>query len=530
MDGLTAQAKNSIESLCILIKELNIPLLRGSIVDSLLVHPDFPALSALSDILDRWDIPNASLKINKSKLEGEELSGPFIANANISGQQLVVVKAIRKEKVVYFDVKGADKEVDYSEFRRNWDGIMLIAEKKEDSGDPDYYGSLIRFWLKKASFPLLVFLFIVPVFRIGYFYWFINPLMAILIGFKCLGVLICLMLLWLTVSKRAIRWVCQSGSQNGCNDLLSSQASKVTSWLSWSEVGVFYFIGTLVFCLMESDSFALLAILNFTCIPFICYSLWYQLTNKKLCRLCLSVLAVLFCESLLCIVWLGSTKIGFHDYFGASVLIKLAYALLAPPMVWFFLRPFFLEAGSALSLQKELNKFKANRRLFFQLLENQNFYQTGEDLCAISLGDNSAKTVITMVTNPFCDPCALAHARLEKWLDNKKDLLVEIVFLSEASDKDDRSKVGKHMISLSRDGNQSTLRESIRNWYGQGSNKKYQRWAEKFPVDIYSDSDAVLEKHKKWCAETNISSTPTFLINGHKLLNPYKLEDIENFF
>jgi hypothetical protein len=106
MEPLTARAKNSVESLCLLIRKLNIPLMWATVVDSLLAHPDFPALSATSDILDKWNIPNTSLKLDKSKLEGEELSGPFIANANIDGQQLVLVKKIREGSVVYFSEGG----------------------------------------------------------------------------------------------------------------------------------------------------------------------------------------------------------------------------------------------------------------------------------------------------------------------------------------------------------------------------------------------------------------------------------------
>jgi hypothetical protein len=530
MESLTARAKNSVESLCLLIRKLDIPLMRASVVDSLLAHPDFPALSATSDILDKWNIPNTSLKIDKSKLEGKELPGPFIANANIDGQQLVVVKGIRGGSVAYFSEGGATKEIEYTSFRKNWDGVMLFAEKAVDSGDPDYYASVVRFWLGKASFPALLIFVTIWLFKMANFYWSTGQLLVSLMAVKYLGVLISLILLSVTTGKKAITWACPSGAKKGCNELLTSQASKITGWLSWSEVGAFYFTGTLTFCFMEPGSVALLAVLNFMCIPFILYSIWYQLVNKKLCRLCLSVLAVLFCESLLFLFGRGEGIGGLYAHFDGYVLVRLFYALLAPAVVWFFLRPFFLEADNALSLRKELNKFKVNRRLFFQLLKNQNYYETGEDLSAISLGDNTAKTVITMVTNPFCDPCALAHATLEKWLDRKKDLLVEIVFLSDASDKDDRSRVGRHMISLSREGNQSRLRESIRDWYAQGSDRKYQRWAEKFPVDMYLDSGSVLEKHKKWCAETNISSTPTFLINGNKLLNPYKLEDIENFF
>jgi 3'-phosphoadenosine 5'-phosphosulfate (PAPS) 3'-phosphatase len=137
-----------------------------------------------------------------------------------------------------------------------------------------------------------------------------------------------------------------------------------------------------------------------------------------------------------------------------------------------------------------------------------------------------AETVITMVSNPFCGPCAVAHQRLETWLSQREDLQLKVVFTTADHDDDLRTKVARHVIALSMLDNKDLTKRALDEWYAQPS-KKYESWAAKFPVVLNGEMDRVTKKQKEWCEMAEISLTPTILVNGYKLVEPYTLEDIK---
>jgi protein-disulfide isomerase len=65
---------------------------------------------------------------------------------------------------------------------------------------------------------------------------------------------------------------------------------------------------------------------------------------------------------------------------------------------------------------------KANEDVFKTLLKQQPFYETTDSVTqllnysVIHFGNPDAQLKITILTNPFCNPCAKMHKRVEKLL------------------------------------------------------------------------------------------------------------------
>ncbi|RYF33435.1 MAG: vitamin K epoxide reductase family protein, partial [Cytophagaceae bacterium] len=100
-----------------------------------------------------------------------------------------------------------------------------------------------------------------------------------------------------------IQNLCNSDGKNNCNAILKSDASRITSWLSWSEVGFFYFTGSLLSLLFAPSSLFILAWVNVMALPYTIYSLSYQYRNKTWCALCCTVQALLVLELITALVF-----------------------------------------------------------------------------------------------------------------------------------------------------------------------------------------------------------------------------------
>src|SRR5471030_1680876 len=96
-----------------------------------------------------------------------------------------------------------------------------------------------------------------------------------------------------------IQKLCGEDNKN-CNAILSSKAAKINEFLSWSEVGFFYFAGTWLALLFNSAHIAMLqalAVLNIVALPYTFYSIHYQWrVAKQWCVFCCAVQALLWLE------------------------------------------------------------------------------------------------------------------------------------------------------------------------------------------------------------------------------------------
>jgi protein-disulfide isomerase len=65
-----------------------------------------------------------------------------------------------------------------------------------------------------------------------------------------------------------------------------------------------------------------------------------------------------------------------------------------------------------------INSIKADEAVFRAILKKQPAIETNKADSIILFGNPDAKLWISILTNPFCNPCALMHKRVEKLLDN----------------------------------------------------------------------------------------------------------------
>jgi len=509
-------------ALSTLLKTHEIKVTKTSSKACLHNHPDYPSLLSIESCLADWGVENHTYQIDKNTYQ-DGLLFPFVAHFPEKGGRFIMVTAIAGNQISYSDELTRNGIMNEDEFLKRWDGIALHAEPNAESGEVGYKQNRFKEWLNALMAPVAI-LALGIIAYLAFASQAINwSILAItLLKTAGIGVSILLLMQSLNANNPFIKNLCTLNGKNDCNAILKSDAAKVTSWLSWSEVGFFYFSGSLLSLVFAPSSFPLLAWLNLFALPYTIYSISYQYRNKNWCVLCCTVQALLVLEALT-FFSAQNYQLSLLPFFALITIVSF----LVPILGWSFLKPFFADASQIKSLKSQLKKFKYNGELFNHALKNQPRYAVPDELMPIVLGNPNAETTITMVSNPFCGPCAKAHETLDRWLKTRDDIKLKIVFTTSDQDDDEKTKVSRHVSALSLLNDVELLERSLNDWYKQGD-KKYEEWAKKYPIEYNADMAVVTARQKEWCSLAEITSTPTVLVNGYKLPDPYRLEDIKH--
>ena len=348
---------------------------------------------------------------------------------------------------------------------------------------------------------------------------------------KSIGLITSILLLIQSIDSNnpIVQVLCKSVGKSNCNAILSSKAAKVFEGLTWSEVGFYYFTGTWLLLLFGGGTdfnWQTLAILNFISLPYTVYSIYYQArVAKQWCVLCCTIQALLWLEFIpLALYVYKSQRFTFGESWGE--VITLFICLLLPIIIWQFLKPLFLKQQQLRPLKNQLRKFKYNIELFNKLLTEQPKYSQPNEDWSIVIGNPEAINIITMVTNPYCPPCAKTHKLLHEMLERRLNIQARIVFTAKNNDYDLRTPVSRHMMALNKNTTKTNITQALYDWYEQ-KQKNYETWAKVYPADLNEIEYLQLERQKEWCKMAEITATPTMLLNGYRLPDLYQLSDLK---
>lgn len=499
-------------------------------------HPDYPSLLALNDVALNFGLHCAAYRISNEDLF--DVPCPFIAHSTNQGSEFMLVTEITKEAVAV-DSGNGRKKISLTDFENKFTGTVLVTDEVNQSIKNQSTSGLAKIFNSFRYFiaPLLLVLALIS----GLVLYFnsLNSITwpyALLLLFKSAGVITSILLLVQSIDQNnpLIQKLCGGSSKTDCNAILSSKAAMVFKGLSWSEIGFFYFTGTWLALLFSHGSTLMLqalAILNIISLPYTFYSIYYQAkVAKQWCKLCCAVQALLWLE----FFSLVSFSPGLFNWstftVSSSVLLitglKLFICLALPVVLWLLLKPLLLTAQQSKSLTIQLRELKYNKEFFDKLLLAQPKYATPDEDWSIVLGNVDAENIITMVSNPYCPPCAKTHQILDEWLDKRDDLQVRLVFTANNTEADHKTPVTRHLMALNNTQEKSIIKKALHDWYEQ-KQKSYEAWAKVYPIELDEKEYYKLEKQSTWCDMAEIKATPTFLLNGYLLPEAYQLEDIK---
>lgn len=531
--------KATIEFLRLLKVKVN-----GRTVNEILQnHPDWPSLLCISDSLNKWNVSNGAGKIDPNNID--ELPTPFIAYTHKREEPLTIIKSVTESNIITCQ-RGFKNTIieNKSNFQRSWNGVYLIAEPNECSGEPDFdkhkrknfftslipiaaciafTGISILFLIRNTEASAIASSYIIAGIYLQYF---IN----------LTGIIVALLLLWYEIDKNnpLLQKVC-SGiskiSKGNCNAILTGKAAKLFSWLSWSEVGFFYFTGAILSLLFANNNIlpvvSLIAALNILSVPYPFFSIYYQWrVAKQWCVLCLAVQALLVLGIFNIIV---TPLLNSFSAITLTLLLRSFLLYLSPVLIWFALKPFILKLQEARNTKREYLRIKFNTNIFETLLQKQKKLTISADGLGIDLGNPSASNTIIKVCNPYCRPCAAAHKKIEELIKHNTNIKVKIIFTTPNDETNRAIKPARHLLAIAAYGDETTTKQVLDDWYLPES-KDYELFAKKYPLNgELIQQGSKIEAMDKWCKATDISFTPTFFINQYQLPDAYSIEDLQYF-
>ena len=483
-------------------------------------HPHKYNLYGLSKMLEEYGIANVGVRINDKNIHS--LETPFIAHI---GNDFVVVNKVT-DKQVNYHWRDKDIDVTVEQFKRLWSGVVLIAETDENSIEPDYQQHRRKYLLNLfqnlllAGIPLIVLLWIFS--KQGF-----QIANAVLFLLYVIGALTSLLLVQKQIYAHGqyADKICSLFKQKDCNNVLESDAAKVFGWISWSEIGLGYFLSNLLLMAACPALMPYLTFINILALTYTIWSVWYQYkVVKQWCMLCLVVQGILWLSALsVCIggMILQLPSFNFID------ICKVGMIYIFPTLAVNKISSWLAMEKRTRHITQELNSLKTTEEVFRALLKKQPYHSVDATDSSILFGNQEATLRISILTNPHCEPCAKMHSRVESLLQKAGNkLCIQYIF---SAFNDDLVKSNRFLIAAYQNESREKAEEIYHQWY-----EKEKHHADAFMQSLDYDimSTSVMEelkRHNEWKETNRLSATPTILVNGYVLPEHYQIEDMVEF-
>lgn len=516
-----------------LLRALNVKFTNLHLSEHINQHPNSGNMLGVSDILYGYNIDNISLKIKEEDFD--KLNPPFLVQLKQQKNEFALITNSYDGTIFYTSEAGIKNKIAKEEFYKQWTGVVLLPDATDKSVENDFVLNRRRQWIAKLRFPFVVGICVTIICWLVYNNSgniSIRPFaFYLLLLLYSTGIAICILLLIQSIDKNnpLINKICNLAKTGGnCNDVLGSPAAKLWGIVSWGEIGMVYFAGSLLCLATEPASTSLLFWINILALPYTFWSIYYQWkVAKQWCVLCLSIQILL---------WLG-----FAVYFldraplnvmglTLRVLITTVLCFMFPAAVLLFTIPFIKKSALLPSAIQQLNRIKTNEAIFEAGLKSQRHIAIRGLNKAVVFGNPEAAFIITMVTNPYCGPCAAMHERLRKLLAQYRDYMqFQTIYAVSRNENDERNVAIKQLIGTYLAYGSDEAEVIYTHWYN-GRDRDFEAFARLWIVDIENDQvQRIFQAHKQWCNEVRIEATPSIYINGYPLPDWYEVEDLKFF-
>lgn len=508
----------------LLLEQLNVKFTKEYIYKLYNEEPYHDTLFGVSNILSEYNVKSTVFRINDID-DIKLIKPPFIVNfeGNITLVDSMTdenISCVRKNKRI---------DLPFDTFIEKWDRIILLAEADEKSQEPDYREHRIKYLFniaRKNTFIITSFLLFIIGFIINGIYndaALISLSIISLIG-TYMGYLLVQKQMY--IQNNQADKICSMLKNGNCNSVLDSAAAKIMGVVGWSEIGLSYFISNILISVFFPDLISYLALVNICALPYSIWSVWYQKYRvKQWCPLCLVVQFLLW---VIFIVNLFFDKITFPEFAVLDVLLT-ACVYIMPFLIISILLPTLNNKRYTKHLEREILNLRLNPEVFATMLKQQPYHHIDKDTSNIFWGNRDAKTLITIVTNPHCSPCAIMHKRVEKLLERTgRQIGVQYIFTSFSEELESSSNF-LVSVYLSEEIDLEEKKEIYRKWFEEGRYDRKAFW-EKYNLQTdYKKVKSEIDKHEQWEGMKMVYGTPTIFINGYQLPDQYQIDDLIYF-
>lgn len=480
-------------------------------------HPNKYNLLGISQMLDAYLVENVGVHVDSTSDNLKEFQCPFLACVNT---HFVVVTCITSDTVTYI-YENNNITIPIDNFIKMWSGNALLFAKTEESCEPDYKMHRKRDFIMKIQTLLFV---IASMFMITWIYTYNNDSYSEGIGLQLLisgiGIAFCIPLMRMQIDRNdpfSLKVCSLLVSKSKCNEVTASAASKILG-ISLSSYGMSFFSINFIFLLCFPSLLSSFEFFNALILPFTVWSVWYQTNRlKEFCSLCIAILVCIWANFITAMIYhqFGEFNIVKMMFMGSGYLIGLivihSYSL------------YRVSYNNSTRSYYQLSSIKSSWSVFHALLQEQPNYEINPQLGLI-IGNPNANNMITLISNPHCDPCSKLHPDVEDLLKYRKDdYCIQFILTSFSKELESSCYL---WIAMNKELSLEQFVNFMKEWYMEGRYHTVEYYKKYSSMINDSQIHDEYKWQKEWLDNAQITNTPTVLFNGCILPEQYELKDI----
>lgn len=493
----------------LLSKKISLP--GDYLAEKLMRHPDYPSALSVSEVLNDLGLDSVVVKIEKHLLD--QVPFPVLAHVKTNGGEFVLIENLKK----LGKLRKSLEEI--------WDGILLGVEapdgwthqeKVPTLGNQSRVSAFNKYIVVTSA--AFVFAYALLDFSLAFFMTMLVTSLGMILSWSS----VCNEL---GISNKVSEQFCSS--LTACRSSNKKQIKRILGF-SFSDLAMQWFLisfSTLVIMKINvltslSSILFILSSLALFVIPISLYTQWR--IKKEWCPLCLTITACVIGQ--FSILFVGSLFNGL-SLPKINELIFFAILCLGIVLAWHSYRSIRKKQLSESMEKNNAYKLYFNKEIFDRLLKESAPIDVAPWESETQLGNKDAALQITVVSNPFCEPCAEAHKKLDELLD-RHDIGLQVRFVLNAANSNDRRTIVVRQILqnvVTHQTNPIHCRQVLNTWY---SNTNLVQFENYYPTQEGVDVSSALTRHEEWSTYAGINRTPTILINGYRYPEPYRIQDL----
>lgn len=366
-------------------------------LDEITAHPDYPALTALTDFLDAGGMQYNAVQADDSHLH--EFNYPLLAHIKQPGNEYLHI------------IHDAAAWNTQKEITAHWSGITIYPEKqarwKHKDNDAreqkDYSNKIYLFSLCLAMMLLY-----------GWAIYNNRVIEYALFGLLSLAGLLVSILITsaeIGVQNSLVKQVCGAVGNGGCDKVLKTNYAKGIMGFTTSDLAIIYFATQYITWLatgLYPPLFNSVVLISLAGVIVVTWSIYTQaIALKQWCALCLVIAGVLFLQIVLAIFEMHNKGFTISFNWRAIALFIVIAGLLA--LIVLPVKKMLVLAHVNTQKLAELKKWKMDVGIFMALWQEEQTVDTTIWKNDLLLGNSQVPIMITVVCNPYCRPCAKAH-------------------------------------------------------------------------------------------------------------------------
>jgi uncharacterized membrane protein len=508
--------------------------------ESISTHPDYPALTALTDFLESGGMEYDAVQADASYIH--EFNYPLLAHIKQPGNEYLHL---------INDATEWDKQKDIT---TNWSGIALYAAKgatwHSEENDAATKLATKNKYIATAFVLAGIALFIASVFILNRDDNFLNNVISTsifgLLSLAGLAISIAALGTELGYQSKIVKQVCGTVGNGGCEAVLGSKFAKGFAGITPAGASVLYFAAQFILYLIGCFYIPVLSgiiTIAFAGIAVAVWSIYTQAVKlKEWCALCLCIVAVLLGQIIIGIIQFQTIQESILYKPFIPFLLFLSTIILCT-IIYLPIKQLIKTNSKNKQQLASFKKWKTDASLFMAQWEKEPTCDNTIWENDLIIGNADAPIRITVACNPYCGPCAVAHKKLDALVEKYPcKVSFQVRLLCNAANAEDKRTIATKAILqqavISKNNNE--LKAMLTDWFEW---MDYEKWTSKYKASskpsieeatsLQSPSKAPpLEgfgeaAHENWNNITGITHTPTFFVNGKKLPGRYNIKDFE---